>query len=1455
METDEQGSSSQTPSATDDDGLATIRVKTLTDHQCFIRVDPNATISRFRELIEQEMGIPTTEQRIIFQGKVLDVEKSLAFYGITDGLTVHMVDRSPPTNLQSSSSSSTSSNSNSNRVRAQPRDEDPYRRIMPHFHNLSIEQTSTSRHPSARRRAVHINWKLFVAPTNISRDQLERRVRDMLRDLPFLTETDRNGFEVFWRSQSEMRIELPYMRSHCASPALERLILLESNLDQFAAFLDVFMETGGLITIVNNILELVQSGSLEDDLTQEQRNALYDQLTNIATRFESIHTVVPNNRLRLYERSRNSTEAELEQRFEAVVETERNPSFVLRHALDTEMMPVRRRLRREYQRFVQLEELFERVVEMQAVPMVRATDASFATRDYRYAALAIFINYMHRMQHSYAHMTHLLADLEIPFGNTRSPTRLLPQYDLNRFRLSFAHSGTFIISFTDPHDAQRESVPVSAIFQPPRLRSDVARCPRGEWPFLTFFPTGVFQENQLNEPEPTVIEARFEPMPDGTMRMIGSPTTTTTITARGIAEFTTHVTATVGNPIPAPQLRTMIANPSRPVETTAPPTDPEERVITPGAPISGRNQTEPNPNDPFLMVGPETELMESLPIALHPNELQNFVRNLASRVRSSVYLRMARTITQRLRSAIPAWDLRLDRAPVVVLRDMFQIVLQFVAMAAPNAREAQNYVIALLSNEDITVRVIIESLRAFFVHNEFPTHVGRLIYPEQVAATIRVNIDAEPDRDEDDDQPPHLVPHFFEDTNVADPSRIRANLIAFEMDDEDTHEERNIFNDYDGINHEMMRLATDISQPARGSIREIALRRREARERNERRASASEGPSSSTAAPAASSSSGASSSTTSSSTTTRPGRFVRHHSDRRNTTVGSLSETLGSFIDMIPLLRTQSMRQGGRDANLRERPAGMPMNHGENANGERVHRRTLSLDPFLTCTNRHNEIMQIERAQPSEINRITRESMNPIPDWNDFYRTLNIPSRDYETAADDEEYSYQVQRFASGEVVIENSEEGLDFIIRLIRTGMRSLFSHLVESDVIIALNNLDVNALSSTSPRANAYQSILESSVFPLPLPREATFGFGLRSRTEHDIEREDYVRDRAFRDRVRRNQTSIGSDSNASDIDRLRDELERTFERGSLDDLAAIASFVVQYHELGSRWEIPSCFIGHMLRSFRVDEHHFSWFEPGSSASLANYLSTQIANVQQYVQTRLLNGNTSPTSSEIREAAERAAGSIDLFTDVMSHWIDANVNNTATINDRTYSIPYLLNRLDVSTIHDLIRLVTNTTPERLDAERHTLGMRFMNIISRYLGVGVRILERRNVASGLEMLRFALPRYVARNITSSDSRNQYYSTAWRHILSRIGRIYPPGDPQSTSQFRVFLATLDSSPQSPRRSPTVSPSMTRTDSNSRMLERDGSAEGESSAKRRKQERNEDEDERMDEEDGPSGSNS
>jgi ubiquitin-like protein Nedd8 len=69
----------------------TIKVKTLAGRTIDVDVEPTDPVSRIKERVQEQEGIPPEQQRLIFEGKLLADGKTVRESKVTPGCVIHLV--------------------------------------------------------------------------------------------------------------------------------------------------------------------------------------------------------------------------------------------------------------------------------------------------------------------------------------------------------------------------------------------------------------------------------------------------------------------------------------------------------------------------------------------------------------------------------------------------------------------------------------------------------------------------------------------------------------------------------------------------------------------------------------------------------------------------------------------------------------------------------------------------------------------------------------------------------------------------------------------------------------------------------------------------------------------------------------------------------------------------------------------------------------------------------------------------------------------------------------------------------------------------------------------------------------------------------------------------------------------------------------------------------------------
>ncbi|EFO98756.1 hypothetical protein CRE_25921 [Caenorhabditis remanei] len=547
-----------------------VTVKTLDDREATVTIALDQTVHTLISRARAQLNVSSGSQRIIFGGRVLHSAQTVQGAGITNGQTVHLVDRGPSAVNDRPNVTSATRGIHAHAAIAQPvifprpiataASPDstmaqsnfaviPNVRVpasiggSPVLSSKIAEEVITQKSISLRLREIpvprilqpasssqflhdptYIQWTIKVVDDLIfrPRERIEQIVRQTINELPFLPATVKSGMTLKWEQRSSvLTLHFPEISPHVPSPALEKLDFLALWTENLEAFVAKLIEADGLTDAVNKVLLMAQSNErVERDVSQAVRDARVRALDNIAKDLEDMWAGVTHQRD--FERVRFQNNNSLEYRhmkIEEYSETARNPRYFMRHALDTDLLKVIRKFRVQSMKFAALEDIVDELNECGALKFIR--DSMTESIDYRYRALSMFFHYMQRMRHQVAHMTHLVSDLDVPFMTPNSPQRLLPNYASNVLTVPFPHSGTIKLLFSPITDRNRDQFfecPIVEIIEPPRVLSDVAGRHNGDWPYLPYHPPSVHMESVHQTPR-RMADPRLIRMPQMTTQV------------------------------------------------------------------------------------------------------------------------------------------------------------------------------------------------------------------------------------------------------------------------------------------------------------------------------------------------------------------------------------------------------------------------------------------------------------------------------------------------------------------------------------------------------------------------------------------------------------------------------------------------------------------------------------------------------------------------------------------------------------------------------------------------------------------------------------------------------------------------------------------------------------------------------------------------------------------------
>ncbi|CEJ90728.1 Putative NEDD8 [[Torrubiella] hemipterigena] len=68
-----------------------IKVRTLTGQEIELDIESDYTVSQIKDKVEEKVGIPPVQQRLIYGGKQMTDDKTAGDYNLSGGDTLHLV--------------------------------------------------------------------------------------------------------------------------------------------------------------------------------------------------------------------------------------------------------------------------------------------------------------------------------------------------------------------------------------------------------------------------------------------------------------------------------------------------------------------------------------------------------------------------------------------------------------------------------------------------------------------------------------------------------------------------------------------------------------------------------------------------------------------------------------------------------------------------------------------------------------------------------------------------------------------------------------------------------------------------------------------------------------------------------------------------------------------------------------------------------------------------------------------------------------------------------------------------------------------------------------------------------------------------------------------------------------------------------------------------------------------
>jgi ubiquitin-like protein Nedd8 len=71
--------------------MPTNRVRTSTGNEIEFDIEPDYTVIKIKERVEEKLGIPPPQQRLILSGKQMSDDKTASEYKLEEGVTLHLI--------------------------------------------------------------------------------------------------------------------------------------------------------------------------------------------------------------------------------------------------------------------------------------------------------------------------------------------------------------------------------------------------------------------------------------------------------------------------------------------------------------------------------------------------------------------------------------------------------------------------------------------------------------------------------------------------------------------------------------------------------------------------------------------------------------------------------------------------------------------------------------------------------------------------------------------------------------------------------------------------------------------------------------------------------------------------------------------------------------------------------------------------------------------------------------------------------------------------------------------------------------------------------------------------------------------------------------------------------------------------------------------------------------------